>query len=446
MSSFHLSSKRARAGAVSPVIEGLEGRCLLSASPAHLDHRGVLRVLGTGHDDVITISPDAQQAGDIDVAVNGKVTTFQASQVQKIMAWGGRGNDVVDLDPSLNQPATLVGGAGNDSLVGDAGDDSLLGGAGDDTLVGSTGNDTLNAGTGDDSIEAGAGDDHVLGGTGHDSIDCGSGNDQVQLSRGGGVAASQLPTAVASGLTTLAKGGTIGTVQTFNEDGQTFYATDVIIAGKLTRIAVDANGNPVTDTPENHGAHHNGNQQNSAFGTLVSADIAAGTITLATASEHGPSSESTFTLASGATVTLNGAASTLGALPTGVWVGLQLDPASPTTAKSVNAIGKRTEGTLTAIDTTANTFTVTLEESTTVQTFTLAGNAIIEANGSAAMLATLPLGSKVEFRLSAVDGKTVTALEVGTGGSDHGGGSDSGASGSNDGGGDHSGSHHGHDG
>jgi len=442
-------SKRARNRASSrgksslPLVEGLETRRLLSASVGHLDHHGMLKINGTGNDDLITIRMDDHLVDQIDVDVNGKQATFQASQVKKIRVSTGGGNDRVTVDSSISDSATLLGGNGNDSLTGGSGSDDLVGGAGDDTLVGGDGDDTLDGSVGNDSLSGENGGDNLSPGKGNDDVDGGSGDDHVDLTRGGGVPLSQLPAAVQSGLTTLAKGAAIGTVQTFHEDGQTFFATIVTLSGHAMRIAVDANGNPVTVAPDDHGrggpgTNQVGQQQGTVFGSLVSSDTTTNTIRVSIHAEHGTASQVTFTLSSTATITLNGSPATLANLPAGVWVGLTTDPASATTVTAINAMSRQVEGVVSAVDTTASTITITLEDNGGSQTFSVASDASIEVNGSSSTLSSVTTGQQVEMKLSTTDGQTVLSLEART--------SDSGGSGVDSHGVQTGGDHHGHDG
>ena len=80
---------------------------------------------------------------------------------------GGNGNDVED------------GGRGNDDLSGDAGDDRLSGGVGDDSVTGGDGNDTEQGGAGNDDVSGDAGDDRLFGEAGADSLQGGTGNDDL---------------------------------------------------------------------------------------------------------------------------------------------------------------------------------------------------------------------------------------------------------------------------
>lgn len=119
------------------------------------------------------------------------------------------GNDIsntVTLDPSLpdNEPATVQGAAGSDTLVGQAaaetfsgadGNDVASGGAGNDALYGDAGADDLSGGDGhdnlrgnnpgntartldgNDTLTGGAGDDFLTGHERSDVIDGGTGRD-----------------------------------------------------------------------------------------------------------------------------------------------------------------------------------------------------------------------------------------------------------------------------
>lgn len=181
------------------IIEPLERRQLLSAPFAAL-HHGLLTVHGTARADHITVSVDANNPAKLDVEVNGRIARFSEAKVKDVQVNGGKGNDDIEIDDSngsVTTPATLAGGAGNDTLVAGAGDDELDGGkgsdslvggsgdddlngdAGDDTLVGGTGSDTMNGGQGDDSLEGGGGNDEMNGDQGDDTLQAGSGHDQM---------------------------------------------------------------------------------------------------------------------------------------------------------------------------------------------------------------------------------------------------------------------------
>jgi S-layer protein len=136
----------------------------------------------------ITVSGDA----GLTLSFSGtKLTSFDASGMTK----GG----VDYATHSLENAATLTGGAGNDVL--NAGSAlktvTLNGGAGNDTLRGSTsvgstlnggdGNDTMIGGSGADILDGGAGDDTIHTGTGADKVSTGAGTDTIVISANTGV-------------------------------------------------------------------------------------------------------------------------------------------------------------------------------------------------------------------------------------------------------------------
>jgi Ca2+-binding RTX toxin-like protein len=133
----------------------------------------------------------------------------------RVLAFGHRGNDVLDASQLVAVPATLEGGRHNDTLYGGAtddilrgefqgafgdgaeGSDSLIGGTGHDLLEGDGlegGNDTLRGGIGNDTLLGDGGDaaegrsdqifgedgdDRIFGHHGHDLLDGGSNNDLI---------------------------------------------------------------------------------------------------------------------------------------------------------------------------------------------------------------------------------------------------------------------------
>lgn len=122
---------------------------------------GTLKVHGTDGNDTITFSLDHRDPYNplVVVSRNGDKTSFPLDRVRRILAWGGDGNDVMEIDPQLAIAAQLMGNGGNDSLNGGSGNDILLGGDGRDVLDGNAGNDRLVGGDGRDTITGGAGDD-----------------------------------------------------------------------------------------------------------------------------------------------------------------------------------------------------------------------------------------------------------------------------------------------
>ena len=107
------------------------------------------------------------------------LTVTEAAAVESV-APSTTGNDIII--GLLNQPNTIDGGGGDDTIIGGNLGDSLAGGTGDDLLVGGGGGDTLNGGSGDDVVFGGSGNDLLIGGSGNgnDSYDGGEGVDTIQ--------------------------------------------------------------------------------------------------------------------------------------------------------------------------------------------------------------------------------------------------------------------------
>ena len=102
---------------------------------------------------------------------------------------GGAGNDTIVggsrgelIEGGLGNDK-LWGNGGNDTLYGDLGDDVVHGGAGNDTLMDATGkysgNDWLFGDDGDDNVWGEAGNDHIYGGYGDDLLMGGAGADYI---------------------------------------------------------------------------------------------------------------------------------------------------------------------------------------------------------------------------------------------------------------------------
>ncbi|HRX79684.1 MAG TPA: calcium-binding protein, partial [Pirellulaceae bacterium] len=123
--------------------------------------------------------------------VRGTSTTSGTERyagVKRIVANGGKDNDIITIDASVTVPTEIHGGDGNDTitggsganaLFGDAGDDLLIGGAASDRLFGGVGNDELRGGGNNDELSGNAGDDILLGQPGSDILRGGAGNDAL---------------------------------------------------------------------------------------------------------------------------------------------------------------------------------------------------------------------------------------------------------------------------
>src|SRR6266568_2920574 len=166
--------------AAGPIVETLEQRRLLSVSL----HGGMLAIKGTKRADDIQIEV---AHSSVMVTMNGSSKSFNLSDIRKIRALGGKGNDNIHFNSAggtLSVPMTLMGGVGNDTLVGGSGDDVLKGGAGDDSIQGNAGDDSCDGGAGNDSLEGSSGDDDLEGGAGNDDCDGGQGHDSINGGKG----------------------------------------------------------------------------------------------------------------------------------------------------------------------------------------------------------------------------------------------------------------------
>ena len=109
------------------------------------------------------------------------IMDFQASQVTSILAYVGPGDVIVPppgaplastliIDQSVNVPATIFTGDGNDTVYAGSGPTTITGGNGNDILVGGPADDIISAGHGTDFFVGGGGDDVITGGGGNDTI------------------------------------------------------------------------------------------------------------------------------------------------------------------------------------------------------------------------------------------------------------------------------------
>jgi hypothetical protein len=183
--------------------EGLENRRLLSASIQVQD--GTLIVRGTSRADHIEVSqllpgggtPFGLTTPSIYVTINGRTRRLDSNMIHRVRVEAGRGDDHVQMsdDPfytgarfaviTFRQtlPATILGGAGDDTLIGGEAGDAISGGFGNDLLAGAIGNDTIDGDANKDTIAGNSGNDLLRGGNGHDRILADDAADTVQ---GGG--------------------------------------------------------------------------------------------------------------------------------------------------------------------------------------------------------------------------------------------------------------------
>jgi Ca2+-binding RTX toxin-like protein len=145
---------------------------------------GLLQIIGTPGPDRILLT---QSGASLSVNVNGKASgVYATTAVAQISIDAGAGDDYVKLDPAISVPATIRGGAGNDTLIGSAANDLLIGGSGDDLLMAVGGNNTLQGGVGNDTLIPGSGNDVLDGGAGFDTADFSARSDNLTLAIGGG--------------------------------------------------------------------------------------------------------------------------------------------------------------------------------------------------------------------------------------------------------------------
>ncbi len=168
---------------------------------------GILTLnVGTSQSEKVAIAA-AKDKNGVDVVrvqMFGVAQDFPRSQVQRIAASFGGGDDSIYIDPQLNIPAWIVGGDGRDSLAGGGGNDAILGGRGsitddgmgnpifngqsgdnsDDELSGGPGNDILDGQGGNDQLEGDEGNDELYGNVGNDSLNGGAGDDYLQGNTG----------------------------------------------------------------------------------------------------------------------------------------------------------------------------------------------------------------------------------------------------------------------
>jgi len=144
------------------------GIAILVDDPAN-PGQSVLLVVGTANNDQLVIEPRGRT--ELQVKNTGRLLgIFPIADVDRIVAFGLNGNDVIIVNPNLKIPAELHGNEGNDHLRGGGGHDLLFGDEGDDSLFGANGDDALRGAAGDDSLFGGKGNDNLDGEDGNDVL------------------------------------------------------------------------------------------------------------------------------------------------------------------------------------------------------------------------------------------------------------------------------------
>jgi Ca2+-binding RTX toxin-like protein len=208
-------------------------------------------VNGTSGDYLITIYQDETSSyaplKNLILNFNGNWEYFDASKVKSILIDSGNGNDSVEV--SVNVPATINGGNGDDDLTGpnadallngEAGNDRITGGSANDTLLGGAGADSLNGGNGADVIDGESGNDTIVGLSGADTCFGGPGIDALDC--------SQMASALSIKLDNTANDGTAGEKANVHSDIEAILGgggNDLLIASSANTLL---DGGPGNDT------------------------------------------------------------------------------------------------------------------------------------------------------------------------------------------------------
>ncbi|HUB23845.1 MAG TPA: FG-GAP-like repeat-containing protein, partial [Tepidisphaeraceae bacterium] len=143
----------------------------------------ILKAFASTSGDTIEVS---NSEANLIVSIDGSAEdTFASSAVNGIKLIGGAGDNVLTVDSSVTQPATLRGGAGDDSLTGGGGDNVLIGNGGNDTLIGGGGTSLLIPAQRGVFSDQSSGNDSLVGGGGLTIADFSGRTDPLLLSNDG---------------------------------------------------------------------------------------------------------------------------------------------------------------------------------------------------------------------------------------------------------------------
>ncbi|MCA9051342.1 MAG: hypothetical protein KDA89_21540, partial [Planctomycetaceae bacterium] len=128
---------------------------------------GTLQIVGTEDADQVTINVVGKKTLRVhaDFLSDGGFVDFRLSDVNRVVAWLGGGDDQFNAASNLSIPYTIFAGAGDDQIRTGAGNDVIIGGGGRDQLFGEDGDDILIGGTGRDQLRGGKGNDLLIAGS-----------------------------------------------------------------------------------------------------------------------------------------------------------------------------------------------------------------------------------------------------------------------------------------
>jgi Ca2+-binding RTX toxin-like protein len=165
-------------------------------SPSARVANDTLTVTGTPHGDrvALRLAPGAPGTMQVDLNDDGIAEqSFDRNTFSRIEVSLLSGSDQFRVDQAnggIDDPATVSGGSGNDSLNGGDGIELFIGGSGNDAADGNRGNDSAALGSGRDSFrwDPGDGSDVVEGQSGTDTLDFNGapGAENMRLSPNGG--------------------------------------------------------------------------------------------------------------------------------------------------------------------------------------------------------------------------------------------------------------------
>lgn len=115
-----------------------------------------ISIVGTPGDDNISVTANNLY---VTVTINGTSQNYTA--VRSIVISGGTGNDLINVDHTLQIGAAISGNSGNDTIYGSGANDTITGNNGNDLIQGYEGDDLIYGGDGADAIDGGDGDDSV---------------------------------------------------------------------------------------------------------------------------------------------------------------------------------------------------------------------------------------------------------------------------------------------